>query len=251
ALTRTDPAGSGVASDRAGLGYGAAVFLFWLNMLLANMMLSNLVEEKSNKIMEVLIAALRVDAIFLGKLIAMVGTALTIVTAYVGLGTIGYLLFAPPELALPVPAIGWPLFIVLGYAYFIMNYMVVGGIFIGIGAQASSPREVQTISMPVTMAQMLVLLFASTAIKTHEGWQWWLGALFPPSSPLVMYNQAAISAKLWPHLLTLGWLMLCAALVIRFAAARFRKYVLKSGPAREKRRGLLRAQWTKRATTSR
>ena len=33
-------------------------------------------------------------------------------------------------MALAVPAIGWPLFILLGFGYFVMNYMLVGGIFL-------------------------------------------------------------------------------------------------------------------------
>ena len=47
-----------------------------LTMLLAGMLLSNLVEEKSNKIIEVLAAAVPIDAIFLGKLFAMLAVSL-------------------------------------------------------------------------------------------------------------------------------------------------------------------------------
>jgi len=47
-----------------------------VTVLLAGMLLSNLVEEKSNKVIEVLAAAIPVDAIFLGKLFAMLGVSL-------------------------------------------------------------------------------------------------------------------------------------------------------------------------------
>ena len=45
-----------------------------------------------------------------------------------------------------------------------MNYLLLGAVFLGIGAQASTAREVQTLSMPVTMAQVLVFGFAATAV---------------------------------------------------------------------------------------
>jgi ABC-2 type transport system permease protein len=44
-------------------------------MLLAGMVLSNLVEEKGNKIIEVLAAAIPMDAVFLGKLFAMLAVS--------------------------------------------------------------------------------------------------------------------------------------------------------------------------------
>ena len=45
-------------------------------MLLATLLLSNLAEEKPNKVIEVLAAAVPLDAVFLGKLIAMLGISL-------------------------------------------------------------------------------------------------------------------------------------------------------------------------------
>ena len=52
------------------------VILFLLTMLLAGMVLSNLVEEKANKIIEILAAAIPMDAVFLGKLFAMLAVSL-------------------------------------------------------------------------------------------------------------------------------------------------------------------------------
>ena len=54
----------------------AQILIFVLTLLLAGMLLSNLVEEKSNKVIEVLAAAVPLDAVFLGKLIAMLGVSL-------------------------------------------------------------------------------------------------------------------------------------------------------------------------------
>ena len=48
--------------------------------------------------------------------------------------------------------------------YFAMNYLLLGAAFLTIGAQASTAREVQTMSMPVTFAQVLIFGFAATAI---------------------------------------------------------------------------------------
>jgi len=224
-----DPAGSDLTTRREALSENAKTLLFWLNMLLAVRLLADLVEEKSNKIIEILVAAVSVDAVFLGKLMANLAVALTIVGAYGLLLGGGYALLAPPEYRMAVPAIGWPLFIPLGVAYFVMNYLIFGGIFLGLGAQANSPREVQTISMPATMGQIFIFVFASAALGHGHTATWYAAAIFPLSSPLVMFAEGATSATLWPHLLALAWLALWVALIIRFAGNRFRKHVLKSG----------------------
>ena len=52
------------------------------------------------------------------------------------------------------PAVGWPIFILLVLLYFTTNFLLLGALFLGIGAQASNIREIQTISMPVTMLQL-------------------------------------------------------------------------------------------------
>ena len=65
---------------------------------------------------------------------------------------------------LPPPAVGWPAFLALGVIYFAMNYLLLGAAFLTIGAQASTAREVQTLSMPVTFGQVLIFGFAATAV---------------------------------------------------------------------------------------
>ena len=59
------------AFSRSMTGRIGQALLFVLTILLAGMLLSQLIEEKSSKVIEVLAAAVPIDAIFLGKLFAM------------------------------------------------------------------------------------------------------------------------------------------------------------------------------------
>jgi ABC-2 type transport system permease protein len=228
------PVASSPASRHV-LARGAQSVLFMLTILLAGMLLSNLVEEKSNKVIEVLTAAVPVDAIFLGKLVAMLGVSVTGIAIWggaIGGGLIGYFGTA----ALASPPMGWGLFVLLGVAYYVMNYMILGGIFIGIGSQAASVRDVQTLSMPVTMMQLAIFALGSAVAGSLDTTLGLFAAIFPLSSPITMIARAAQEAALWPHLLALAWQALWVALIIRFAARRFRTGVLKSGsPSKERR----------------
>jgi ABC-2 type transport system permease protein len=242
----------GASQKRARIATAQAgqTLLFLLIMLLAGMVLSNLVEEKANKIIEILAAAIPMDAVFMGKLFAMlavslVGIALwsTVIGIIIDLsGTHalgGFLDFSN----LPDPGVGWPMFVLLGIAYFAMGYLLLGSIFLGIGSLATTVREVQTLSMPVTMAQVLLFFFASFAMA-HQGEPIELAAIgFPLSSPFAMLARAAQDAALWPHLLALAWQALWVVIAVRVGARLFRRRVMKSGPqrVRGRRRGWRKA----------
>lgn len=219
----------------------AQVLLFLLTMLLAGMVLSNLVEEKTNKIIEILAAAVPVDAIFLGKLMAMLAMSFVGIAVWGTAAVIGYTLFVGTSFPLPQPAVGWPLFLLLGLTYFATAYTLLGSLFIGIGAQAATVREVQTLSMPITMAQVVIFFLATYSVNRMGETPELAAAIFPFSSPFTMIARAAQSGALWPHALAIIWQLLWVAIIIRVGVRLFRRNVLKSGPgARGAKAGLFR-----------
>lgn len=227
-------------STRIKTGEGAQALLFFLTMLLAGMTLSQLIEEKSNKVIEILAAAVPIEAVFLGKLFAMLMASLVGigVWASAALGAVALLTNGGLG-AIPPPALGWPVFLILTIVYFAMNYLLLGSVFLAIGAQASTVREVQTLSMPVTMAQVLIFGFAALAVGSPNSPAGIAGAVFPLSSGLVMVARAAEFPQLWPHLAALAWQILWVAAIVRMSAGLFRKIVLQSG---RPRRGFRRKQ---------
>jgi ABC-2 type transport system permease protein len=113
-----------------------------------------------------------------------------------------------------------------------MAYLLLGSVFLTIGSMASTVREVQTLSMPVTMLQLLVFFFASFALASPHAPLEQAAVLVPFSSPYAMLARAAEEPGLGQHLLAIGWQAAWVALFIRFGARLFRTRVMKSGPAR-------------------
>ena len=217
----------------------AQMLLFLLTMLLAGMVLSNLVEEKANKIIEILAAAIPMDAVFMGKLFAMLGVSFVGIAVW---GMAAWGLWAAGgdaitlatgfDLArLPAPAVGWPLFIALGVIYFAMAYLLLGALFLTIGAMANTVREVQTLSMPVTMLQLMVFFLAAYTIN-HPGSGMEMAAIaFPLSSPFAMLARAAMEPAIWTHVLALAWQGVAVLGIVKGGSLLFRKRVMKSGGA--------------------
>ena len=228
--TIVETSGASQNSERLRTAQGGQLLLFLLIMLLASMVLSNLVEEKGNKIIEILAAAIPMDAVFLGKLFAMLGISVVGIAVW---GTTGFILLTAGGVSLSDyanPGVGWPLFFLLFAAYFAMGYLLLGSIFLAVGSLAATVREVQTLSMPATMFQILVFFFASLAVTDRGGWIEYTAMVFPLSSPFAMVARAAMDEAIWPHLLALAWQALCVAVFVKAGASLFRKRVMKSGP---------------------
>jgi ABC-2 type transport system permease protein len=226
---------TGDRGSRLMTAQGAQTLLFLLTMLLAGMVLSNLVEEKGNKIIEILAAAIPMDAVFFGKLFAMLAVSMVGIVVW---GLCGWALFlaagsAMPDL--PPPAVGWPVFLALGVIYFAAAYLLLGSVFLAIGSLATTVREVQTLSMPVTMMQLMVFFLASYAMTQPGSMVEMLALAFPFSSPFAMLARAAQEPVLWTHAAAIAWQALWVLVLVRTGARLFRSRVMKSGPARTKK----------------
>jgi len=177
--------------------------------------------------------------VFLGKLIGMFGVAMLFVGFWGAvIAQIGS--FLPPEaapaLAELVPAVGLPMFAVLFGVYFTMAYLLLGSVFLGIGAQASTMREIQMLSLPITILQVAMFALSTAAASRPGSWIATVAELIPLSSPFAMAGHAANSPALWPHVAAIAWQLMWVAIFITVGARLFRRGVLQSGSARPKRR---------------
>ncbi|MBD8678020.1 ABC transporter permease [Sphingomonas sp. CFBP 13720] len=219
---------------KSAAGLFAVASLFIVTLMLAGQAVGTMAEERSNKVIEVLAAAVPLESVFLGKLIGMFGVAVLFLAFWATIAAnIGALL--PAEVASGIagiaPAVGMPVFVALYIAYFTMAYMLLGSVFLTVGAQASTPREIQMLSLPITIFQMAMFGVALAAVSRPGSWVATAAELFPFSSPFAMAARAATGTDIWPHLAAIAWQLLWVTLTIALGAKLFRRGVLQSaGP---------------------
>ena len=220
-------------SGRQATGFAALFLLFLLTLLLAGQTVSVLAEEKGNKVIEILAAAVPLETVFVGKLFGLFGVALLFIGFWGGLAIAAVLLMPSNGAALAAldPAIGFGPFVALAVVYFAMGYLLLGAMFLGIGAQAGTMREIQMLSLPITFFQMAMFGLASAAAASPGTGLALAAELFPFSSPFAMAARGATDAGLWPHAAAFAWQILWVSITIAIGARAFRSGVLKSGPS--------------------
>jgi ABC-2 type transport system permease protein len=226
------------SSARGQSAFFAALGIFFLTLMLSGQAVGAMAEERSNKVIEVLAAAVPLESVFFGKLLGTFGSALLFITFW-GVLFANLPKLLPPEYAGALgsfaPAVG-PVFAPLFVLYFVMAYLLQSAIYLGLGSQMASQREIQMLSLPITIFQFAMFGLASFAAGQPGSWLAITAEIFPFSSPLAMAAHAANAPELWPHALALIWQALWVAITVTVAARLFRRGVLKSGsPKRSKR----------------
>ena len=220
---------------RSGLASGAVFVIFLLILMLAGQSVGMLAEEKGNKVIEILAAAVPLESVFFGKLLGMMGVAMMFVAfwgAMIG-GAVALFAAQMPEAATTLaalnPAVGWPMFITLTTIYFLMAFLLLGAVYLGIGAIATSVREIQMMALPITFFQVGMFGLSSAAANAPGSSLATFAQWLPWSSPFSMAARAATDATLWPHLVALAWQGLWLAISIWLSVRIFRVAVLRSG----------------------
>lgn len=233
--------GTSVALQQS-LGFGAVFAIFLLTLLLAGQTVSSLAEEKGNKVIEILAAAVPLESVFLGKLLGFLGVAILFIAFWIVMAIAGGFVAAtqmdPAALdaagkagkaaaALSsMPATGWGFFLGIGFVYFVLSFLLLGAVFLGVGAQAATVREIQMLSLPITIFQVGMFSLSAAAASAPGSGLATFAQIFPFSSPLAMAARAATDETKSIHLLALGWQALWVALVIYLSVRLFRAGVL-------------------------
>lgn len=221
----------------AAIGYAAGFVIYILIFLYGSMVMRGVVEEKANRIIEVIASSVRPFDIMMGKVVGIGLVGLTQVVAWGVLGTV--LLFALSmilgpstmadaqtaaaaaqmqqpmggAMAAPTPAmIGgvalpsisiWT--IVTFVFYFLSGYFFYATLFAAVGSAVDQEADANTLTMPVTMPVVLTILFIGNVVANPNGTFAVVLSLIPLFSPIIMTVRAvATDVPLWQLLLSMA-----------------------------------------------
>ena len=198
-----------------------AVFgIFFLTLFLAGQVVGTMAEERNNKVIEVLAAAVPLESVFFGKLIGMFGVAVLFV-AFWGTSSAQLGIAAAAERrrrrsAISAPAVGMPAFVAAVRRLFHDGLSAARRRCSSASARRRR-RCARSRCCRCRSRSLQVAMFGAGAPRRRRART--AGSRPPPRcsrcrSPFAMAGRAANSPELWPHVAALAWQVLWVTIFI-------------------------------------
>lgn len=203
----------------------AFIMLLWIaTMTGGQYLLTTTIEEKSNRIMEVLLSAVSPMQLMVGKILGQMAVGLLILLVYAGLGTGALFSFKMLDL-LEWQNVG------LLIVYFLIAFFLIASLMAAVGSAVSEVHEAQSLIGPIMMILILPMLFMMPIINNPNGTLATVLSFIPPLSPFVMVLRipAAEAIPAWQIAASIGVGLLSVVVAAWAAAKIFRIGVLMYG----------------------
>lgn len=214
----------------------AFVYLLWMAIFsITQMLLTNTIEEKSNRILEVLLSSISPLQLMMGKIAGIAMTGLTVVTSWV-ICFIVMVKYVPAmvggKLGVDLTVIAQdPKFLASFLVYFFLGYLLLAAFLVGIGSVCNSIKEANNLMMPITVVLMVPLLAMIPISKDPNGKLAMIMSYIPPFTPFAMMNRAGGNIATWEYVVTTILLLVSIVLAMWAAAKVFRIGILMTGKA--------------------
>src|SRR5215831_2079345 len=202
-----------------GIGFGSGLLIYITMFIFGAMVMRGVMEEKMNRIAEVIVSSVKPFQLMMGKIIGIAAVGLTQFLMWI---ILLFILFSALPLFLPSdavhhmqdlqnnPAVGqnatmassvmskisgganWPLIIACFLFYFLGGYLFYAALFAAVGSVVNEdPQEAQSLMLPITMPIILAFVILSSSINHPNTPIAFWSSMIPFTSPIVMMGRIA------------------------------------------------------------
>ncbi len=257
----TDDGGETSSDSTIALAVGF-LFTFMIYMFVMSyggMVMQGVMEEKTNRIMEIIVSSVKPFQLMMGKIIgvalvgfvqiAIWGVMLTAILTAVSF------IMGTPEVATPPTMMGGdaamqtvmaeaqagnPVTEILGalpivellimfVLYFIGGYLLYASFFAAVGASINAQEDSSQFMMPVVLIMVFGLYAAMYGAENPDGPLAFYASLFPLTSPIVMMVRIPFGVPLWQEILSLALLFTTAIFIVWMSGRIYRVGILMYG----------------------
>lgn len=196
--------------------------LFFIIMFTGGSLVRSLVEEKSNRLIEIILSSCRPDDLLFGK---VMGLSLLVLTQ-MGIWALLAFGYAGPLIA--TSAAFQNIHIVI--PYFLLAFLFYVSIFVGVGSIVNTEQEAQQITSYLTLLVIFPVVLLMPIIQNPDQGLVKIFAYIPFTSPLVMIARMnVVQVPLYEHLIAMGILVVSIFVVIKISVKIFRIGILSYG----------------------
>lgn len=223
-----------------GVGYISSFLIYFFVFYFGTQVMQGVMEEKTNRIIEVIISSVKPFELMLGKIIGIAGVALTQILIW---GFIITLLTSLAPLLMDTnttadasqevgqsteqmkvvfdafATLNIPLLVGAFIFYFIGGYLLYAAMFGAVGAVSDNQTDSRQFMMPITMPLIFAIMIASFVVKNPDGNLAFWASIIPFTSPVIMMVRIPFGVPIWELALSMFSLIL-GFIAATWAAAR-------------------------------
>ncbi|SPE60813.1 conserved membrane hypothetical protein [Verrucomicrobia bacterium] len=209
------------------------VYLLWLSLfVIIQMLLNNTIEEKSNRIIEVLLSSVTPGELMMGKLMGIAAIGLTMVGAWMValFGILSWKAGGASEMASQLLVILKATNLIPLFAlYFLMGYLMYAAFILSIGSVCNTIKEAQSYMGLLTVVLMVPLMTMTFIPRDPNGPLARILSWIPLYTPFIMMNRAGADPPRLDMIGTFILLLATTALALWMSGKIFRIGVLRTG----------------------
>jgi ABC-2 type transport system permease protein len=244
------------------IGLASGLLIYITMFIFGAMVMRGVMEEKMNRIAEVIISSVRPFQLMMGKIIGIAAVGLTqfllwIILIFILVNTLQFILpadilhsYQQSQQGMPggvnsnvaanintgfsgvLSGVPWTLIIFCFFFYFIGGYLFYAALFAAVGSVVNEdPQEAQSLMLPITMPIILSFIILSSTISHPNSPVAFWASMIPFSSPIVMMGRIAVPGAVpaWQLILSMILLVLGFLFTTWFAGKIYRTGILLYG----------------------
>ncbi|MBS0001214.1 MAG: ABC transporter permease [Cyclobacteriaceae bacterium] len=247
---------AGSAGVATVIGYIAAIMIYFFIFIYGIQILRGVIEEKSSRIIEIIVSSVRPFQLMMGKIIGVGAVGLTqfLIWIFLGFGITSVVgsyfninrnetivagahmneaqdenaeLVA--EIFNSLETIDIPLLLFAFLFYFLGAYLLYGSLFAAVGSAVDNDTDAQQFQLPITIPLIFSLIVLSAVLREPDGnFAFWL-SMIPLTSPITMMMRIPFGVPFWEVMLSMFLLILGFILSTWVASRIYRIGILMHG----------------------
>jgi ABC-2 type transport system permease protein len=202
--------------------YVFILMLMFLVMTSGQLLIRSVVEEKSNRVIEVLVSSCSARDLMIGKIVGLSGLGIVQVMLWALIG-------AGVAMKLNVNVFQADV-LLISLVYFILGYLLYAGIFVAVGSPVTTEQEAQQLTTYVSLILVFPIVLAVPVIQNPNSSLVTVLSFIPLLTPAFMVMRMPIQMPpLWEILATVGLLVVSVVVVMWAAGKIFRTAILVYG----------------------
>ncbi len=201
------------------------MLVFLAIMSSAPYMLHSVIEEKQQRIAEVLLGSMSPFDLMAGKLLGSAGAGLTVVLVYAGMAFAGASHYG-------LGAVLSPSVLLLSLAHVLVALVMFGSLFLAAGAAATELKDAQGLMTPLTLIMIIPMMTLAELLGNPDGVLAVGLSLFPLTAPMILpVRLATTSVPAWQVVVSVLGTLLSTTVIVWAAGRIFRIGILSQGRA--------------------